>query len=167
MKMNSKIKFLHWSALGLFSSLALVLQGCASGDLEKKVNQELAQETEVTNRTQLKQETTTLIQEDKELSADQKEKLLNLKNTTQGKVDEIYTTTNKLKSILFKDMLQPHYDENEVELIKDRLHTLESEKLSVTFGAITEANKILGHQAKSHQWLAREFFFENAGGRIK
>ncbi len=149
--MNLRTTFL------MLAAPALILNACNHASIEKDVNQKLSNESDVTTGAALDTETTVAIENAKDVTADQKSKLLALRTDTRQQLDNNNQKTLKLKSVLIEDLVKNDYKENEVELIKDQLKKLKSQRLSIMFGAVTEANKILGRRARLNDDVMRDF----------
>ncbi|MDR3608576.1 MAG: hypothetical protein P4M08_14530 [Oligoflexia bacterium] len=142
------------------SALGIQLQGCATSALDKKVDAEVAQE-DVKTHAELRTESGQLIESTPGLTADQRVKLVALRDATRADLDSLYSQSLKLRAVLIKDLITTNYNEDEVELIKKRIKDNENKRLTVTFNAVEQANKILGRDAQSHRKLVEDFW----GGR--
>lgn len=149
---NMRIAICVISVMGCF-----ILQSCASGDANRKLDDKIAAQGEVRDRKQLQKEATDMIESAQGLSADQKSQLLSLRNSTKRNLDDLQQQSLRLKSLLVKDLLTSGYDSNEVGLIKSRLKDVESKKLSTTFDAVERANTILGRQVAQNPDIMDEF----------
>jgi len=149
---NFLIKSLYLSG---FLFLAL---GCAHGDLQKKLDDKLSKEDVVKNQADLRFEINQLIEKAPDLTDDQRTRLRDLSRETSSQVDDIWSQSLKLRSVLIKDLINSNYDEDEAELIKSRLKDLEGKRLNTIFGAVNKANSILGRQANQNQPLVRGLF---------
>jgi hypothetical protein len=145
--------------------LALIAQGCASSALNRKIDNEMAQETSIKTHADLRNETGQLIQTAPGLTAEQRSKLATLRDSTRAQLDTMWMQSLKLRSLLLKDLVSANYDVDEVELIKRRIRDLESKRLTVTFDAVEQANQILGHETyESRQRIMDAFFEGHRGG---
>ena len=143
----------------------LALQGCAHSALEKQVDDKVAQENTVKNHAELQTQANQMIDSSTSLTAEQKSKLSALRTSTRSQTDQMWEQSLKLRSLLVKDLISSSYNEDEAELIKERIKTLEDQRLTVLFGAVDQANKILGHQAAQNQYIVHGFFYEGHGSR--
>lgn len=150
---------------GVVAVALLILQGCAHSALEQKLDAKVAAEPAVNSRQELKTEATALIAEIPGLTSEQRTKLRTLRDTTDSQVESIRGRSFKLRAVLVRDLLATNYDDSEVELIKSQLKDLESQRLGVIFGAVEQANDILGRQsADSAKFMGS--LFEPRGGKI-
>lgn len=140
-------------------------QGCASAALNTKIDRELAQESAVKSRTDLRKEAGQLIQTTPGLTADQRSKLSSLRDTTRAQLDAMAGQSLKLRSVLLKTLVAANYNDDEVELIKQRIKDLEEKRLTVTFNAVEQANQILGHETEANRQRIMDEFFETRAGR--
>lgn len=143
----------------------LVFQGCAHSALDAKVDQEMAQETTVKTNADLRAESSQLLQTAPGLTSDQRARLVALRDATRSQLDSLWSQSLKLRAVLIKDLITAKYNEEEVDLIKDRMKKIEDQRLAVTFNAVEQANTILVHEPAlpNHQELMNEFFFEGSG----
>ncbi|MBI3556267.1 MAG: hypothetical protein HY074_08385 [Deltaproteobacteria bacterium] len=139
-----------------------VFQGCAHGGLDKRLDAKLSGENTVKARADLQAEAGQLIEAAPGLSADQRSNLTALRETVRTQTDAIRERSLKLRSVLIKDLMSASYDEDEVELVKERIKNLEDQRLSALFNAVERANAILGRQASANQQIVHDFF-EHAG----
>jgi len=149
----------------LISALA-VLGGCSHAELRQRVDAKVAQEASVNTRSELHAETLQLIKTAPGVSDAQKAELLRISKTAQTQSDQLVENSRKLRSVLIQDMVSPKYDEDEVELIKDRLRDLEDKRVSVLFDAVEQANLVLGHDAHNHSQLVRSFVSGPSANRM-
>ena len=92
-----------------------------------------------------------ILNNSKNLSQEQKERLLNLQEHTLGGIDDSNTEIRKYKIILFKHLAENKYDEKKVKVLKRRIKGYHDRKLSLMFTAIDEAKNILGVDFKNYQ----------------
>lgn len=144
----------------------MALQGCASAALDKRVDEKLAGETAIQNRTELSADATRRIDSASGLSAEQRAQLTELRKSTSAEIAALGSQSLKLRALLVRDLITTNYDEDEVALIKQRIKTVEDKRVSLIFDAVEKANSILGRQAKSNADLMGEFFEEPRGGRV-
>ena len=135
-----------------------ILQGCAHSRAEKELDSELAAEPTVKNTAQLSDEAGKAIQNEPNLTADQRAKLDALHKSIQTQNKELREESLKLRSQLIKEVFAAKYDVEEVAVIKKRLEEVEKKRLAVLFGAGDRANVILGRQAGRNQQLMQDFF---------
>jgi hypothetical protein len=139
--------------------VGFALQACSHAAIDKQIEDKIAQEASVKDRAGLIAESNHVIEKDTDLTSEQKAKLVSVRDLTHTKTDEVVAASNKLKAILIKDVLSEHYDEAEIKAIKDRLQSLQVQRLAILYGALDEVNSILGRsKAEKHQWIANEFF---------
>lgn len=125
------------------TGLVLLMAGCAH-KADKKLDEQLAQTPDVKNRAELREKTEDKIENDASLSADQKTKLIQLRDSTRAENDKLQKESLKLRSLLVDKLLTTDYKQSDVDAIKKRMKDIENERLSLTFKNIDEANKILG-----------------------
>lgn len=141
----------------LLLAAVLVLGGCATESVNQKLDKEMAQENSVKNRDDLHVEATQDLKSAR-VSLEQRAKLEKLRNTFAAQDNEIRNNSLKLRAVLVKELLSAKYDPNEIDLIKNRMWDLENKRLSLIYGAIDEANKILGHFEPEDKKFINDFF---------
>lgn len=145
-------------------ALMAILQGCAHASLDKRIDDELAKETEVKSQTSLRAESADLIRTTSGLTDDQRQRLSQLKTKTAAELDPLWQQSLKLRAILIKDVIATSYDNDEVSLIKARLRKIGERRLTIMFDAVKEANQILGRQAVDNREVVDDVLFEGHGG---
>lgn len=124
------------------------LLACSTGSTNQQVDNELAQQPAVTSVEQFRSEVGAAVKPNSNLSTDQKDKLSGLQKRVQIDMDRIRNESWKLRALLVKDLVGSNYNEDKIENIKFRIKALEEERLSSIFGAINEANSILGRDSE-------------------
>jgi hypothetical protein len=85
--------------------VTLALSACASTD--KTLETKMAQEAHVKNNRDLRKEADTLIQNDQQLSPDQKASLTALRKSISDQTDSINKQELRLRSVLTEELLSP------------------------------------------------------------
>lgn len=134
------------------------LQGCAHGRLEKQLDAKVAGETEVKSRTDLGQQAKARINGDSALTADQRSRLLALRESTAQQMDKLTNESLRLRSVLIQDLVASTYDQEEVDLIKKRIQNIEEKRVSAIFDAADQVNQILGRDTLRNQRMLNDFF---------
>jgi hypothetical protein len=129
--------------------IVLFLQGCAHSQMDQQLDQKLAAEPNVATISDLRKEDAAAIRDSKSLTAEQKQKLLDLHHTTHVKSDELREQSFKLRALLIQDLIKENYNGDEVHAIKDRLEKVEKQRLNLVFAAVDQANLILGHESRT------------------
>lgn len=135
----------------------LVLAGCATGSVNKQLDKEVAQEGNIKSRADLSAETTQDLNSAR-MNPEQRAKLEKLKSTFTAQDNQIRDNALELRAVLVKELLSEHYDQNKVDVIKKRMWDLENKRLSLIYGAIDKANKILGHFEAEDRKFINDFF---------
>ena len=149
------------------SSIFLLLAGLSAAGCSttsKNLDAKIAQEPAIKNRQELKDEAARLIENDKELSSEQKTRLSALRSQLSAQLDDISIQSLRLRSVLVEEILSPNYSMDEVSLIKGRLKGLEDKRLSLMFNGIDQANSILGRKAQQHSRMMLDLL-QNKGMR--
>jgi hypothetical protein len=139
------------SKIALLATLALT--ACAGAD--KKLDTKVAQESQVKNNRDLRTEADSLIQNDDQLSPDQKAKLTALRQSISSQTSALNKQELRLRSVLTEELLSPDYSIDEVALIKKRLKKLSSRRLSLLFDGINQGNEIMGKTYKNRSPVMR------------
>jgi hypothetical protein len=159
-----KISNLRKIGLLVLGSSFFLMNGCAHARMEKQIDDKVAQENVVKNRADLRAESADLIRRTSGLTEEQRQSLNRLKVETSAQLDTLSTGSLKLRAVLIHDLLQTPYNEDEVELIKERLTKIEDQRLTTMFSAVTQANQILGRQAMQNRAFV-DGFFDGHGNR--
>lgn len=129
------------------ASISILLASCASERaIDRKVDQELAQEKPVEVGAPLAQESHRLIMDAPQLNKSQKEKLLALHAKVAGEMTSIREEEGRLKMVFFKTIINPKSDEEEILNLKSRILKLDRKKTNRMLSALEEARDILGRQ---------------------
>ena len=141
-----------------------VLVGCASKEVDKKVDEKLAAVEPVQNRAQLSEVTARSMESIPNLTETQRAQLVDLRSSTRAKMQANQQESDKIRSLLIQGVFSANYQQKEVNNLKKRLSKLEGERTALTFSAIDQANNILG-RAKSeetsraaHEYINKNFF---------
>jgi hypothetical protein len=129
---------------------ALMGQGCAHSEIDKQLDEKLANEPYVAPG-QVSAEATDVINKAPDLSSDQRQKLLSLRASMDGQLKTIKEQDRKLRSLLIKELVSPYRNQDEVNTIKNRIKNNESQKVSILFNSIDKADTILGYQTSTHR----------------
>jgi len=140
----------------------LALAGCSSTD--KVLDAKMAEETKVSNNRELRFEADQLIQNDPQLTAGQKTKLLALRQTISAQTAAIDKQELRLRSVLTEELLSPDYSIDEVNLIKKRLKKLESRRLSLLFDGIDQGAEIVGRRSTNGPSMMRALMEQRLDG---
>lgn len=155
------MKNLKWIILATVSVLAM--QGCAHTETNKKIDQKVAREPQVSTNAELQVEGANAVKNAPGLSDAQRAQLDDLRKTTRSQVSELQSESLKLRSLLIKEMLASDYDREEVDVLKGRLRSVEKKRLNTIFGAIEKADVILDHKTSAENVLMMDTFFEKSG----
>jgi len=136
--------------------LLVVMIGCAS-TRNKVLDEKISKESAISSRADLQAEAKSSVDNDVNLSAEQKEKLTKLRVSISSQLDKINKESLELRSVLMKDVLSSKYNRKEVSMIKNRMRKLEDRRLSTIFDGADKANVILGRQADQNLHVMREF----------
>jgi hypothetical protein len=138
--------------------LAVLIQGCATDQTGKKLDEALRQEPVTLKRQDVRREVTEWINGSSILSPDEKSKLATLREATVLQDGVLQVRSLKLRSILIKDVFSGDYDPAEVSLVQEELKSVEHERLSVFFGAVRDANRILGRWGSRNERQSEQFY---------
>jgi hypothetical protein len=119
------------------------LLGCASA-AEKRVDQEVAQQSYVESTQQAASGGRFAIRFSDKLTEPQKIKFLDVMNKTEMQVESIKSQEGKLKSALFQSLAEGRYDRNEMAVYKKRLRKLENQKFDLMLDSLDQVQGILG-----------------------
>lgn len=117
--------------------------GCAQKAIEKQVDQKLAQEVKVKSEQELRAEADQMILSSN-LKEEQKIHLLETRKNWTEKSMELRDESLRLRSLLLKDLLNPAYNQKEVQVIQKRLKKNEQKRVALFLESIRKTDKILG-----------------------
>ena len=139
--------------------MSLLIGGCAS-DANKKLDQRLAVEPVITNGAALNQEAQVLIEQDPNLTPEQKTKLAKLRDETSAELKRLGRESLQLKDLLIKDFIAEN--DLEIDTIRGRLKKLNDRQVSAIFDSIKKADKIIGHIPRDREWINKMFVDDRA-----
>lgn len=126
----------------LFVILMAGLFSC-SHSTENKINNDIAKQPDVTSR-QAVDAGREAIALSKNLTFEQKEKMLTLMEDTRTQVESIRQNESQVKSSLFKYIATGEFGDREIRVYRKKLIDFENQKLNVMFSSLKETRKILG-----------------------
>lgn len=142
--------------VGLFT---LGLMGCASGDLEKQLDEKVAKETYVETGSTIPADAFSAINNINQLSEDDKRQLTTLISQVMMDLSSTRSDMAKLKKVLFANLVSGENRSNENLLIKRRIIDLDKRRLDRMFAALNEAEKIIKNR-KDVKPQSLEFLLE-------
>ena len=129
----------------------LFFTSCSSKQVEIDITEAKKSISAPQNFKELLKRKREILNNSKNLSLEQKERLLNLQEHTLGGINDSNTEIRKYKIILFKHLAENKYDEKKVKVLKRRIKEYHDRKLNLMFVAIDEAKNILGVDFKNYQ----------------
>ena len=95
--------------------LSFTLIACSSSPskMDKKINQEVAAETPTTHKGELAARGFEIFEQAPNLTPEQKTKLIALHKRMAQEMGAIQDETSQLKTVLFRTLVSPNYDEKE------------------------------------------------------
>lgn len=129
----------------LIISVALLLGACAQTQVAKEVDARVAQENPRPSHGPLAARGMDLIMNSKTLSAEQKEKFMNLHRDVMRDTFAIQDEISKHKQVLFETLVEVPFNPARVNEVKKRLINLNEKKMQKMFSALDTAQKILGY----------------------
>ena len=125
--------------------ILLVLAACASKQVNQSINEKLA-ETPNFHDGDSSRAMTNAIQDSKEISPEQKRELLALHSKLNTQSEQYRTQILKLKVVLMETMLNPKASDKEIQTIRDRLVSLDRQRLNSMLAGMEQVQKILGRR---------------------
>jgi hypothetical protein len=126
---------------------------------EERLDRKMATEPVAKSGRELREQADRLIRMSPALSARQRSELLELRTATSAELDRIANESLRLRAVLVKDVLA-RGSRKEMGLIETRLKSLEQDRLSTLFGAVHQANTMLGRWASRNERLESAVFDE-------
>jgi hypothetical protein len=145
----------------LFLVLGLVFTNCGHSQVQEGLNakiQAFSRDLPDTQSPGLQKELDAAIAQNPDISADQKSRLDAVRARLRTEISAHRKADLILRKILIQDLFQAQPNSAEIESIKDRLRSNETEKLSALFRAVEQANGILGRPTPHHTQVMESFF---------
>src|SRR4051812_48398290 len=109
---------------------ATLLPSCASTDLNRRLDDRLAEEGSIKTRKDLDSKASALLQQTPGLTASQRDRLAGLKSSVQEKLQANSKESLKLRALLVEDVLSPGDHSAEIAELKSRLRKLARERVN-------------------------------------
>lgn len=135
---------------------AAIFSGCAG--VGQRLDEKVSQEPAVMTRADVHRDVTQWINESKDLSSDQKPRLLSLRDSIVSQEDALRGKSLKLRSVLVKNVLSADYNPDEVSILQDRIRSVEVDRLETFFWAVQQANAILGRWSAENERASEDFY---------
>ncbi|PIP93436.1 MAG: hypothetical protein COW00_12110 [Bdellovibrio sp. CG12_big_fil_rev_8_21_14_0_65_39_13] len=127
--------------------LPLLFVSC-SGNQTKQIEIEKREVRDVHTKDDMVNRTREIL-EKSGLSADQKEKFLELHGQMIFKMNQMNEEFHKLKILLFKEMTKKKRNRSKINEITRQIKKLHNEKLTIMLGSLEKVDKILGDKSMS------------------
>ena len=141
---------------GVFALVAGSLVGCAgaprSESVEAKAKEAAAQETPTSNPGELAARGFEAWSEGAGLSADQKSKLYVIHTSTAREAFRIRDEITKNKSALYKELAKGEYNPKMVEVYKNKIISLDRERIDIMLKALTKVEGTLGRGVEAQKY---------------
>ncbi len=131
--------------------------GCVSSKTQKEIDRKVAQETSINTRQDLTEKTDQLIESAQGLTEKQKTDLVNLREVTRIKNEQLNRESLRLKALLMKDLTSTDHSSNQIQILKRQIKKAEDKKLSNYFDAVSKASRILGKDQLDNDYVLRDF----------
>lgn len=146
--------------------LVMVMSGCASEKVKSEEAQ-IAKEAQEQPVREMHGQVATkgfeAILTSKDLTEDQKKKLLDLHKKMTQETFKIQDETSQLKGVLFEAITKKPYDSAKVKVLKKKLLSLNDQKMKNMMKALDQVQTIVGEkQSSDTQDFYRPFFWEQA-----
>ena len=120
--------------------------GCANRSVQKKVKQEVANEPVIKNDTTLYSMDNDLLNQNKNLTPNQKEKLHALFIKSRVQNEDFDREIIKTKSVLFKSLMSSKTNMSEIDALETQLIRLNRKKTRFSIASFREAQEIVGKE---------------------
>ena len=154
MNLISRIQFL---AIATLTGMV----GCATPSTNHQVDEELSKQPNITSAEQYRNQLGIAAKPNSNLTSEQKTQIADLQKRTTDKLDGIRNESWKLRALLVKDLMAARYDDEKIQNIKYRIKVTEENRLATIFGAIAEANTILGHDDEVRKHFMGEMWLDS------
>ena len=145
----------------LFSVLGLLVTNCGHTQVQDSLDQKIqamSVSSPQPHSPNLQNELDAAISKNSEITPDQKNKLEAIRLRLRTEMAAHRKADLILRRILIQDLFQTQPNSAEIESIKDRLRSNETERLSALFRAVEQANGILGRPTPHHTQVMESFF---------
>ncbi len=140
----------------LLTMLLLALTACASKEANRSVDDKLA-ETPNFHNGDSSQAMIKDIQNSQEISPTQKSQLLSLHEKLESEAAQYRTQLLKLKVVLLETMLNPKASDKEIQTIRNRLVSLDRERMNKMLAGMEQVQHILGRRTFEDNRVYRAF----------
>jgi hypothetical protein len=144
------------SLTGVLVLVAISVAGCAgaqrSESVEAKAKDAVSQETPTVNPGELAARGFEAWSEGAGLSADQKSKLFVIHTSTAREAFRIRDEISKTKSAMYKELAKGEYNPKMVEVYKNKIISLDRERIDIMLKALTRVEGTLGRGAEAQKY---------------
>ena len=140
---------------------AFFLVACASTQVEKKVDQELARAPAAATGLDVRQQVDRAIAEARGLSELQRTRLKALRAASGSQLEDLRGQWLKLEALLARQAVSSDYEPRQIVAIESRMRKIDDKRLDLLFEAVAQANLILGRGASQHERLIHGLMQEN------
>lgn len=148
----------------LLSAMALVslLASCA-GQTQREIQKEKSQMTNVNSREEMMVRMRKVLSHGKGITEKQKEQFMSMHDEVWSQTYEINQDIRKLKIMLFKELVNPKYNDQKVHEVKRQVQKLYNKKLNIMIGAFEKVTKMLGKDQRRflHDHMFEEVHLHN------
>jgi hypothetical protein len=149
------------AALGSALACLLVLSACShETPLEKQVASEVAEEQPVPPGKPMAQKSREILFESDSLSAQQKDRLKQLYAKASQESANLHKELSKNQLVLMKRLVNPKAKDEELDVLKERIVSLEKQRTQLFLGCLDKARQILGRKNSNDERFYRAFLFE-------
>jgi hypothetical protein len=147
--------------LGSILACLLVLSACShETPLEKQVATEVAAEPAVAPGKPMARKGREILFESDSLSPQQKDRLKNLYAKASAESAKLHKELSKNQLVLMKKIVNPKTKDDELDVLKDRIVSLEKQRTQLFLGCLDKAKQILGRKNSNDERFYRAFLFE-------
>ena len=141
---------------------ATAVSGCARKPtpLEQRVASEVAQETPVAPGAPMEEASKEILFEAESLTPRQRQRLEALHAKSMAEAKTLNEELSKNRIVLLKSLVNPAAKNAEIEVLKDRIVSLERKKTRQFLDSLDQANRILGRRSFDDEKVYRAFLHD-------
>ena len=143
-------------SIALLVTVTIAVWGCAQTNATRELDAKVQAEP-VQPYMQTREDVTERVNLIPNLNAEQRKKLTDLQVEARRELIGLNQLSQKLRSLLIKDITAAKYNPTEIDAIKGRLRAVEQNRLNVLFQVADRANEIMGRESQGRETAVRDF----------
>lgn len=132
--------------IAVLSLAALMLGACASQEEKMDAEQRIESETPVARDESFANRGANMFMDAKGISEAQRQELLKIHVNTYEKSANLRDEITKTKTALFRSLMDPAVSQREINVMKNKVVSLDKERLDVMLDAFDKVQKVVGRK---------------------